>query len=83
MMTSALALVICCSKSSLHQATFTERQLRWGSPFSERYQGIQISKGKRDSLLAPGIQECCRITVLRQICYLNTHKKLNFQKWFE
>lgn len=47
-MISALTLVICCSKTSLHQATFTERQLRWraGAALSQRGTKGSNFKGK-------------------------------------
>lgn len=76
-MTSALTPVICVSAAGFHEAPFTGRQLRWRAG-AKRKEGVRISKGKWDSLLTRGIQECCRITVLMQISYLNTHTKLIF-----
>lgn len=79
-MTSALTPVICVSAAGFHEATFTGRQLRWRAG-AKRKEGVWISKGKWDTLLTRGIQECCRITVLMQISFLNTHTKLNFHKY--
>lgn len=48
-MTSALTLVISWSKTSLHQATFTERQLRWRAveqSFPKEVPGNSDCKGK-------------------------------------
>lgn len=51
MATWALTLAICCSKPSLHQATPTERWLRWkawSSSFLKRDQGMK-GKGIREA----------------------------------